>query len=59
MLGETEIKTRRGWQRKRWLYTITNSTDMNLSNLWEIVKNKGAWYVAMHGVSMSWKGISN
>ena len=54
MLGETEIKTRRGWQRKRWLYTITNSTDRNLSNLWEIVKNKGAWYVAMHGVSMNW-----
>ena len=54
MLGETEIKMRRGWQSKRWLYTITNSTDMNLSKLWERVKNKGTWYVAMHGVSMSW-----
>ena len=46
MLGETEIKMRRGWQRKRWLYTITNSTDMNLSKLCEIVKNRGAWDAA-------------
>ena len=36
-----------------WLDSITDSTDMNLSKLWEIVKNKGDWYVAMHGVSIS------
>ena len=40
---------RRGWQRMRWYLTITNSTDMNLSNLWEILKDKGAWYAAVHG----------
>ena len=54
MLGKPESKRRWGWQSKMWLDSITDSTDMNLSKLWEIVKNKGAWYVAMHGVSMNW-----
>ena len=49
MLGTTDSKRRRGWQRTRWLDSITDSTDMNLSKLWEIVKNRGAWNAAMHG----------
>ena len=58
MLGKTESK-RTAWQRKRWFDSITDSTDMNLSKLWEIVKNRGAWYAAMHGVSMSWTRVSS
>ena len=59
MLVKTDSKRRRGWQSKRWFDSITDSTDMNLSKLWEIVKNRGAWYAAMHGVSMSWTRVSN
>ena len=59
MLGKTESKRRTGWQSKRWLDSVTDSTDMNLSKLWEIVKNRGARYAAMHGVSMSWTRVSN
>ena len=49
MLGKTEGKKRRGQQRIRWLDSITNSTDMNLSNLREIVGNRGAWQADAHG----------
>ena len=42
MLGKTEGKRRRGWQRMRWLVSITNSIDVNLSKLWEIVEDRGA-----------------
>ena len=59
MQGKTESKRRTGWQSKRWFDSITDSTDMNLSKLWEIVKNRGAWYAAMHGVSMSWTRVGN
>ena len=59
MLGKTESKRRRGWQRKRWLDSITYSTGMNLSKLWETVKNRGAWCTAMYGVSKSWTRVSN
>ena len=43
MLGKIEGRRRRGWQRMRWLESITDSTDMNLSKLWETVKDRGAW----------------
>ena len=49
MLGKTEDKRRRGWQRMRWLDNITDSMDMNLSKLLEIVKNRGTWCAAVHG----------
>ena len=50
MLRRIEDKRRRGWQRVRWLDGITDLMDMNLSKLWEIVKDRGAWGVAAHGV---------
>ena len=52
MLGKTEGK-RRGWQRMRWLDSIIDTMDMSLSKLQEIVKNREAWHVAVHGVTES------
>ena len=51
MLEKIEGKRRRGWQRMRWLNSITNPVDGNLSKLQETVKDRGAWYAAVHGVS--------
>ena len=53
MLGKTEGKRRRGLQRMRWLDSISDSMDMNLSQLWEIVKGREASYAAVHGVTKS------
>jgi len=50
MLGNTEGRRKRGWQRIRWLDSITDSKDMNLSKLWEIVADSGAWRAAAHEV---------
>ena len=53
MLGEIESKRRKGRQRIRWLDGITDSVDMNLSNLQKMVKDREAWHAAIHGVTKS------
>ena len=57
MLEKIKGKRRNGQQRKRWLDSVTNSMDMNPSKFWEIVKDRGAWYV--HGVIKSQIELSN
>ena len=59
MLGKTEGNRRREQQRMRWLDSITYSMDINLSKLQEIVKDRAAWHVAIHGVAKSQTQLSN
>ena len=54
ILGNIEGKGRRRWQRMRWLDSITNLMDMNLSKVQEIAENRGAWHATVHGVAKSW-----
>ena len=54
MLGKIEGRRKRGRQRMRWLDGITNSTDMSMSNLWEMVKDRKAWGAEFHEVAKSW-----
>ena len=55
VLGKVEGKRRRGWQRMRWLDSIANSLDMDLSKFQETVEDRGGWRAAVHGVAKSRK----
>ena len=51
MLGKAEARRRRGWQRMRWLDSIMDSMDMNLSKLWAREKDRGTWHAVVHGLA--------
>ena len=59
MLGKIEGRRRRGQQRMRWLDGITDSMDMGFCRLWDLVKDREAWHAVLHGVTKSWRQLSD
>ena len=59
MLGKIEGRRRRGRQRMRWLYDITDSMDMSFSKLQELVMDREAWHAEIHGITMSWVRLND